>query len=163
MSNVKSSRVELKIEHVTITTSKPFAETANALEASVPHVDDGIWQRLEEGDAAAVRRELEAGAPLLIFLKRDHGSTDQMIDFGRNCIQYEIGNPLTAAKMTSKVLAAGLYAPLRVVLYENASGGSTFEYDLPSTQFGQFGNPDVLQVGKMLDDEIEKALNKAAN
>jgi len=29
-------------------------------------------------------------------------------------IQYEIGNPLTAERMTRHVLAAGLYAPLRV-------------------------------------------------
>lgn len=163
MSNVNLTRVVVEIEHVTITTSKPFAETATALEASVPQVDDGIWERLENGDAANVRKELEAGAPLLIFVKRDHGSTDQMIDYRRNCFQYEIGNPLTASKMTSNVLATGLYAPLRIVLYENEDRGSTFEYDLPSAQFGQFDNADVLEVGKILDEEIEKALKKAAN
>ena len=35
-------------------------------------------------------------------------------------------------------LAAGLYAPLRVFLYENEIGGSIFEYDKPSSLFGQF-------------------------
>lgn len=73
------------------------------------------------------------------------------------------GRALTASKMTSNVLATGLYAPSRIVLYENEDGGSTFEYDLPSAQFGQFDNADVLEVGKILDEEIEKALKKAAN
>jgi uncharacterized protein (DUF302 family) len=37
-------------------------------------------------------------------------------------MQYEIGNPLTAERMTRHALAAGLYAPLRVMLYEDESG-----------------------------------------
>ncbi len=163
MTDLVSSSFTLNVEHRKISSGKSFSKTAIALETLVPHVDDGIWERLENGDAAAVRKELENGPPLLIFLKRDHGSTDKMIDYGRNCFQYEIGPPLTASKMTSRNLAAGLYAPLRVVLYENASGGSTFEYDLPSTQFGQFENPDVTAIGIGLDAEILKALSAAAS
>lgn len=153
----------MNVEHKKIGSPKPFEETVAALEAQVPHIDDGIWDRLAKGDAEAVRRELEAGPPLLIFVKRDHGIANEMIDRRRKIVQYEIGNPLTASKMTSKVCAAGIYAPLRIVLYEDASGGSTFEYDLPSAQFGQFENADVLEVGKMLDQEIEKALKMAAS
>ena len=37
----------------------------------------------------------------------------------RNALQYEIGNPLTASKMTRYELGAALYAPLRVVLFED--------------------------------------------
>ena len=48
-------------------------------------------------------------------------------------MQYEIGNPLTAERMSRYALAAGLYAPLRVVLYEDESGRAIFEYDLPSS------------------------------
>jgi uncharacterized protein (DUF302 family) len=39
-------------------------------------------------------------------------------------VQYEIGNPLTASKMTRHQLAAGLYAPLRVILYEDETGST---------------------------------------
>lgn len=160
--SVSITRHALTVEHVTLTSPKPFLETAAALERQIPHVDDGIWERLENGEAASVRKELEAGGPLFIFMKRDHGSTDQMIDYRRNCFQYEIGNPLTASKMTSKVLAAGQYAPLRVVLYEGSGGGSVFEYDLPSKQFGQYGNAEVTAIGFELDTEIYKALIAAA-
>lgn len=162
MTEISVSSYALTLEHKKITSSKPFVETVAALERRVPHVDDGIWKRLDDGDIDSVKKQLEDGPTLLIFLKRDHGSTDQMIDFGRNCLQYEIGNPLTASKMTSKVMAAGLYAPLRIVLYENEAGGSTFEYDLPSTQFDQYGDPDIAAIGDELDAELERALTSAA-
>jgi hypothetical protein len=75
--------------------------------------------------------ELERGAPLFIFLKRDHGALLQVTGRPRKALQYEIGNPHTASKMTRHRLPAGLYAPLRVILYEDETRGSIFEYDRP--------------------------------
>jgi hypothetical protein len=40
---------------------------------------------------------------------------------------------LVFTRMTQHKLAAGLYAPLRIMLYENEAGTATFEYDRPST------------------------------
>ena len=77
-------------------------------------------------------------------------------------MQYEIGNPLTAERMTRHVLAAGLYAPLRVVLYEDASGRAIFEYDRPSSLFEQFEDARVTQVGRELDAELETILQAAS-
>jgi uncharacterized protein (DUF302 family) len=79
----------------------------------------------------------------------------------RKAVQYEIGNPLTASKMTRHQLAAGLYAPLRVVLYEDQEGGSVFEYDRPSSLFGQFGDQEVNDVAHGLDVALERALRRA--
>jgi uncharacterized protein (DUF302 family) len=59
-------------------------------------------------------------------------------------------------------LAAGLYAPLRIMLYENEAGTATFEYDRPSTLFGQHGNESVTAVAKELDQKIYDTLIKAA-
>jgi hypothetical protein len=50
--------------------------------------------------------------------------------------------------MTRHEPAAGLYAPLQVVLYENLPGAATFEYDPPSTLFGQYHNEHVIAVAK---------------
>ena len=77
----------------------------------------------------------------------------------KNDNQYEIGNPLTAERMTRRVLAAALYAPLRVVLYEDVSGRAIFEYDLPSSLFRQFGDERVARVGRELDAELEAVLH----
>lgn len=58
----------------------------------------------------------------------------------RNALQYDIDNPITASLMMRHRLAAALYAPIRVVLYEDDFGHGVFEYDQPSSStFGQFG------------------------
>ncbi len=77
-------------------------------------------------------------------------------------MQYVIGNVLVSTQMTQHELAAGLYAPLRIVLYENSGGTSTFEYDRPSSLFGQYGNEDVTAVARELDQKIYDALINAA-
>ena len=64
--------------------------------------------------------------------------------------------------MTRHQLAAGLYAPLRVYLYEDTRGRAIFEYDLPSNLFGQFGDDRVTAVGRELNLELEQALEAAA-
>jgi hypothetical protein len=55
-----------------------------------------------------------------------------------------------------------LYAPLRVVLYEDGNGRGIFEYDKPSSFFGQFGDERVTEVGRYLDETLEAALLRAA-
>ena len=60
------------------------------------------------------------------------------------------------------VVAAGLYAPLRVILYEDETGGSIFEYDRPSSFFGQYGDERVTEVGRYLDATLEATLRNAA-
>lgn len=67
---------------------------------------------LAVGDEQATMK-LEQGHPLFIFLKRDHGALLLLIvEHPRKALQYDIGNPHTASKMTRYRLAAGLYAPL---------------------------------------------------
>ncbi len=59
-------------------------------------------------------------------------------------------------------LPAALYAPLRVVLFENEQGRGVFEYDKPSCFFGQYGDERVTQVGRYLDATLEAVLRNAA-
>jgi uncharacterized protein (DUF302 family) len=77
-------------------------------------------------------------------------------------MQYVIGNVLVSTQMTRHELAAGLYAPLRIILYENKAGTATFEYDRPHSLFGQYHNESVTAVAKELDQKIFDALIKAA-
>jgi uncharacterized protein (DUF302 family) len=151
----------LQVEHVEIDSTKSFTEVEAALESELPQLDPEISVALAHGDEHRAS-ELERGADLFIFLKRDHGALLKIADGPQKAIQYEIGNPLTAARMTRQQLAAALYAPLRVVLYENAARTATFEYDKPSTLFGQFGDEQVTAVGRELDAELERALRRAA-
>ena len=105
---------------------------------------------------------LQRGPELAIFGARDHGGLLRTAGLARKAIQYEIGNPHTASKMTRHRLAAGLYAPLRVILYEDENGHTIFEYDKPSSLFGQFGDERVTAVARGLDAALERALRRAA-
>jgi uncharacterized protein (DUF302 family) len=151
----------VQVEHVTIATKKKFDDVVAALESSIPQLDPAMLDALAHGDKNRVRH-LERRSKLFIFLKRDHGAILRIAGEAKKALQYDIGNPHTATRMTRHQLPAALYAPLRVVLYENADGGATFEYDKPSTLFGQFGDEAVTAVGQELDVELESALRHAA-
>jgi len=155
------TRRMFQVEHIKMATSKKFADVQAALESAIPQLDPAILEALAKGDERRAT-ELERGAPLFIFLKRDHGALLRVVGQPRKAVQYDIGNPHTASKMTRHRVAAGLYAPVRVFLYEDAEGGSIFEYDRPSSLFGQFDDEQVSAVARGLDAALERALRRAA-
>ena len=152
----------IAVEHIRIESAKSFADVRAALERTVPHLDPSLVKALDAGDVARAIQEKEEGPELSIFQSRDHGAILQIDGIARNAFQYDIGNPVTASLMTRHRLAAALYAPIRVVLYENHAGHGVFEYDQPSTTFGQFGDERVTAVARGLDAALARALTKAA-
>jgi uncharacterized protein (DUF302 family) len=151
----------IQVEHVTLRSTKRFADVRAKLERSLPQLNPEIPSLMASGDTKRLQEKLEAGPEIAIFLSRDHGGLLRITGQPRKAVQYEIGNPLTASKMTRHQLAAGLYAPLRVSLYEDQEGGSIFEYDRPSSLFGQFGDQQVDEVARGLDVALERALRQA--
>src|ERR1700730_1817851 len=163
MTDPVVTRQPTQIEHVKIESRKSFSEVKAALESIVPQLDARIFVLLQYGESDRARKELERGPELSIFNSRDHGGLLQIAGESRRAVQYAIGNPLTASRMTQHRLAASLYAPLRIVLYENEAGHAVFEYDLPSSLFGQFGDERVTAVARELDASLEGVLVKAAS
>ena len=160
----KVTRGSVIVEHIRVDSAKPYCDTRATLE-TLPHFDDGIRTLLRHGDIEHVKSALEiiqGAAGLVIFSVTTQGDWLQILSKKRNVVQYVIGNVLVSTQMTQHELAAGLYAPLRIVLYENKEGTSTFEYDRPSTLFGQYGNEDVIAVARELDQKIYDILIKAA-
>jgi uncharacterized protein (DUF302 family) len=153
----------IRVEHVKIESTKPFAQVKAALEDLVPPLDTAIPEALRQGDIGQAKEALRRGPKLAIFSARDHGGLLRVAGLARKAVQYEIGNPLTATRMTQHQLPAALYAPLRVVLYENEDGHAVFEYDRPSSLFGQFGDERVTAVGRELDASLERVLVNAAS
>ena len=152
----------IAVEHITISSQRPFAEVQRRLEATLPKLDASIAAALRSGDQKRRTEYDDSGPKLSIFEVRDHGDLLQIFGGRRHALQYEIGNPLTASKMTRYRLAAALYAPLRVVLFEDERGRGVFEYDKPSSFFGQYGDDRVTEVGRYLDVALEAALREAA-
>jgi len=156
------SRRTIEVTHVVIESPKAAVDIQESLESLIPSIDEEIALLLTDGMTDRLKQRLEAAPELSVFLKRDHGMLVGLYGNVRDAVQYEIGNPLTASKMTRYRLAAGLYAPLRVIIYEKADGGSCIEYDLPSSLFGQFGDDRVTDVARGLDVALARALSAAA-
>jgi Domain of unknown function DUF302 len=154
---------KLVIEHRALECTRPFDEVHSALVESLPALKPELSEILARGDRDKVERARRDGPKLWLFLVRNHGELTAADGLKSKAMQYEIGNPLTAERMTRNVLAAALYAPLRIVLYEDASGRAIFEYDRPSSLFGQFDDERVTQVGRELDVELETILEAAAS
>jgi hypothetical protein len=150
-------------KHIRIESSKPFRDVCAALESAVPPLDTKILKFLADGDIERVDHEREHGPELSIFLVRDHGALLQIAGRARNARQYDIGNAITASLMTRHQPAAAQYAPIRVVLYENGAGHGVFEYDQPSSVFGQFDDEQVNVVARGLDAALARALLGAAS
>ena len=89
----------IAIEHIRISSGRPFAEVGRKLESTVPKLDAGIAEALGSGDQKRANDYEQTGPKLSIFGKRDHGALLQIVGSRRNALQYDIGNPLTASKM----------------------------------------------------------------
>lgn len=153
----------IPVQHVKLVLGQPFDTTRAAFESAMPKLDAAMMARLHDGDVDGARHLLERGPELSIFQVRDHGSVLRIAGLARKALQYDVGNPLTASKMTRHRLAAALYAPFRVVLYEDDQGRAVLEYDKPSSLFGQFGDDDVRAVALGLDAAMEEVLRRVQN
>jgi hypothetical protein len=162
MANTTLTSHSITVDHVRIASERTFEDVRRKLEATVPTLDLSIPVALRDGDEGRAKAYRETGPKLSIFNIRDHGALLAIAGGARHALQYDIGNPWTASTMTRHQLGAALYAPLRVVLLEDEQGNGVFEYDRPSSFFGQFGDERVTEVGRYLDATLEAVLRDAA-
>ena len=156
---------QIKMDHVKVTSAKPYADVTAAFLAPVGKYDAAVAKdALASGDTAAARSKLEKMAGpsgFMIFAAHDHGAVLTLVGQKRKAVQYILGNALFAVEMTRHDVRASLYAPLRVLIYETDDGKTCIEYDRPSSLFGQFGNAEVDQTAKMLDEKLEALVGLA--
>jgi uncharacterized protein (DUF302 family) len=147
------------VDHVRLETDKHFEEVTGAFERQLGRFEPGVYQALVEGgDAEAARARIEAMAGpsgFMLFGTQNHGALLRIARQQRKAVQYVVGNPLFALQMTQHDIRASLYAPLRVLIYENEEGKTCVEYDRPSSLFGQFGNDRISPTAAMLDRKLE--------
>lgn len=153
------------VDHVRVTTAKPFDVVAQAFERQLGRFDPDAYKALAAGgDAEATRAKLEAmvgPSGFMLFATHQHGALLRLAGQQRKAVQYVVGNPLFALQMTQHDIRASLYAPLRVLLYEDEEGKTCVEYDKPSSLFGQFGNDRIAPTATMLDQKLEALIVEA--
>jgi hypothetical protein len=149
--------------HRSLTFQSDFTRFTQSLEKILGHLPPDVQPDIVARPKVAEERlkAAEGAQGLMIFQVFDHGAALNMVAGRRNAKQYLIGNPLTAIQMTQHDIRAALYAPLRVLVYEQKDAVTVVEYDQPSSLFGQFGRADVTSVGVSLDGKLERALLQA--
>jgi len=158
-SEVRFSRTDMVVEHVTASSPRPYADVKKDLETRLGRLDDSIRAKLKAGDVDALRAGLTKAAGkdgLVIHYVGVHGDWLILKGARGDVTEYFIGNILSAVEMTSANPAAGLYAPLRVIVYASPKGGSVIEWDRPSTQLSQYHDADIDAMGRSLDERLER-------
>jgi len=154
--------------------SKLAGERAVRAELPDAHVVRTSWVYTGDGGdfVAAIARRVDGDGPIDVVVDETGsptyvgdlvGALLQIAGRARNARQFDIGNAITASLMTRHRLGAAQYAPIRVVLYENDAGHAVFEYDRPSSLFGQFDDEQVNVVARGLDAALARALLGAAS
>jgi uncharacterized protein (DUF302 family) len=161
---IKITSAPLAVEHIVIKTMKPYPEVKAGVE-KLGRLDESVRALLTKNDIEGLRAALKriAGEDgLAIHYIALHGDLLALKGERRPLTAYYIGNVLSAVEMTKVNPAAGLYAPLRVVVYANAQGGTTMENDRPSSMFGQFKNAEIDAMAQSLDQRLMTFLKKVS-
>jgi uncharacterized protein (DUF302 family) len=155
----------ITVDHVRVAADKPFDQVIRAFEQQLGQFNPEVYKSLiAGGDAEKYRakiKAMEGPSGFMVFRTSDHGALLRLAGQKKKAIQYLVGNPLFAIQMTHHDIRAGLYAPLRVLIYENDEVKTCVEYDRPSSLFGQFGNAKVTDVATMLDRKMEQLVADA--
>jgi len=150
-----------------VDTAKVFDEVTKNFERGLgrydPAVVQAIWSAPTPVDEARARIEAMAGpSGFMLFSATDHGALVSLFATEpKKAIQYVFGHPLIALEMTRHNLAAGLYVPLRLLIYEHDGKTTRLEYDRPSSILGQFDDARIRSVAAALDHKVEALVGQA--
>ena len=92
---------------------------------------------------------------MMIMATVDQGNMLSITGLKLKATLFLVGNPTVGKKVFEQTHAAGLYLPLRVLVYEDTNGKTYVSYDKPSSLLAQFDNNEVNQTAAMLDQKLD--------
>lgn len=152
----------IEVRHVSMRINADFERFTQTLERSLGRFDHDLLEGLEREPRSVEERLKKAAGEedLMLFGIQDHGKLLSICGSPKKARQYVLGNPLTAVTMTRHDIRAGLYAPLRMFVYEADDLSTRIEFDQPSSLFGQFNNTDIKMVAESLDRKLANLVRK---
>jgi uncharacterized protein (DUF302 family) len=152
----------ITIEHIVVESNHPFEKVVGVLEALLGPVQD--WTTIGQQAAAThasweqYKKEAEAHigpSGLTFFYKVEHSFLLSLVGKTSRASQYTIGNPLLATQMTKHMPEAALYAPLKLVVYEDEEGRTFVAYDNFISLLVQYQREEITQVAREVEQELE--------
>ena len=106
-------------------------------------------------------QEIAGDSGFMLFFEMDHGAWLKIFGIRRKVVRWIFGNPVIAYTMLRHDIAAGLFAPIEFLLFENGSGqGATLVYDLPSSLMVIEDNPPLLEAARALDRKFAELVER---
>jgi len=156
------------VERVTIVSKKPFESVIAKFDAQVGHPNMADFAKASA--AAKTYAELKdvvksavGPADLMVFLRLDIGGVvrKQSGAVQPKAVRYVVGNPLIMQEMAKRVIDAGSYAPVTILIDERRDGVH-LSYDTMTSLLTPYGNAEALAVAHDLDAKVEKLMRDAA-
>ena len=157
--NLPVEVVELvSVEHVRIWTETSFENVLKRIDAACGIFDAARVVELatagaEPGAILEAIERMAGSSGFMRFATLDHGAVPRLQGHPMEAVRYLIGNPLIAARMTTREVGSSLYAPLSMLVVADG-GGTRIEYDRPSSLFGRFQDHDVAEIAADLDAKL---------
>ncbi len=159
--NMRHTR-PITIEHIVVESNQPYEKVVGALEARLGPAQDwaAIWQQAAAAHASweqfTQTVEAHIGASgLTLFFQVEHSFLLSLIGKTSRATQYTIGNPLLATQMTKHMPEAGLYAPLKLVIYEDEERRTFVAYDGFVSLLAQYQCDEITQVARVVEQKLE--------
>jgi uncharacterized protein (DUF302 family) len=166
MSDPPGITERVVIERSSISTGKPYEIATAAFENDIGRLEPETARALIARQASWAEVEAEMGrmagsSGLMLFAKFDQGAVASLSGTNTRCAQYLVGNPAIAARIVRIELRVSLYVPFHVALFEHENGGEAIlSYDRPSSFLGQFEQPELREIGLMLDAQIDSVARR---
>lgn len=126
----------------------------SARSVNTRHGFEALLARVEQ----AVQKN---GLGVVASASASRGAAARGVKIPGNAVIMVFRNDL-AVRLLAASVPAGIEAPLRLYVTENADGTATLSYRLPSAVFAPYGNKEVSRIGQELDPVLAKIVQDAA-
>lgn len=156
------------VQHCEHVSQRSFEDVVAAFEAELGDMQDPAIVPREVAAATSAAdfesriRAYEGRSGFMRFLTNDHGAWMARVGEDAKIRSYIIGNPMVAKTMITHDPGVGLNVPVRVVIFQTATGEVRLAYDLPSSLMSRLNNDDVTAAAIMLDAKL-RALAELAS
>ncbi|HEV7732797.1 MAG TPA: DUF302 domain-containing protein [Candidatus Binatia bacterium] len=149
------------VQHYEHVARRPFDEVVQAFERAVGSAEgdftDIVAASHDTAEFERLVRAREGSSGFMRFLTADHGMWARLEGMEFRAKMYTIGNPLIAMTMLRHDVGAGLNVPVRVLISEDPTNGTTrVAYDLPSSLMAVLGNDALMEPARALDAKLIK-------
>jgi uncharacterized protein (DUF302 family) len=157
-----SSTTRIPVEHVVVASNQPYQQVINALEARLGTPIN--WETVDQQSAnpnaswEQFTQTIEAHvgtSGLTFFYKVGHSQYLLLLGKNSRAIQYTIGNALLAAQMTKYTPEAALYAPLKIVVYQDEEGRTFVAYDNFASLLAQYKNEEIDRAAQQVEQKLK--------